>query len=113
MIKKYHKSDMYDGAASSDETLVSDDRFLGLKHTVASYPETIEITYEENMSSYINLPSWDIQERAEQSVQEAHYKVLADSSVGLRYKCKNVLLTPVKTSEDGVRSYTWQIKNLR
>src|ERR1700749_539598 len=42
MIKKYHKSDMYDGAASDDETLVGDERFLGLKHSVAKYPETIE-----------------------------------------------------------------------
>src|SRR3569833_2841966 len=35
MIKKYHKSDMYDGAAASDETLVTDDRFLGLRHAIA------------------------------------------------------------------------------
>src|ERR1700742_3082413 len=80
MIKKYHKSDMYDGAASSDETLVSDDRFLGLKHTVTKYPETIEVNYEENVNSYISLPAWYIQ-RVEQSVQEEHYKILADPAM--------------------------------
>ncbi len=35
MIKKYHKSDFYDVAAPGGETLVSDDRFLLLKHTIA------------------------------------------------------------------------------
>jgi hypothetical protein len=113
MIKKYHKSDMYDGAASSDETLVSDDRFLGLKHTVASYPETIEVSYEENISSYISLPTWYIQERVEQSVQEERYKILADPAVGLQYKCKNISLVPVKASEGITDSYTWQAKNIR
>ena len=43
MVKKYHKSDMYDGAAIDDETMVTDDRFLGLKHVPTSYPTTIEI----------------------------------------------------------------------
>ncbi|HEX3387099.1 MAG TPA: DUF3857 domain-containing protein, partial [Mucilaginibacter sp.] len=28
LLKKYHKTDMYDGAASDDETLVTDSRFL-------------------------------------------------------------------------------------
>ena len=113
MIKKYHKSDMYDGAASSDETLVSDDRFLGLKHTVTKYPETIEINYEEDISSYISLPAWYIQKRVEQSVQEEHYKILVDPAMGLRYKCKNLSITPVKASEETADSYTWQIKNVK
>jgi hypothetical protein len=113
MIKKYHKSDMYDGAASSDETLVSDDRFLGLKHTVTKYPETIEINYEEDLNSYISLPAWYIQERVEQSVQEEHYKILADPAMGLSYKCKNISIVPEKTSEGTAEAYTWEVKNVK
>ncbi|MBV8390342.1 MAG: DUF3857 domain-containing transglutaminase family protein [Mucilaginibacter sp.] len=113
MIKKYHKSDMYDGAASSDETLVSDERFLGLKHTVSRYPETIEVSYEEDLNSYIDLPDWYIQEKLEQSVQEEHYKIWCESNGGLRYKCKNISLSPVKTSDGSYDVYTWQVKNLK
>jgi hypothetical protein len=69
VIKKYHRTDMYDGAASDDETLVGDERFLGVKHTISKYPETIEVEYEEDISSFITLDSWYIQERIEQSVQ--------------------------------------------
>ncbi|MGZ3819264.1 MAG: DUF3857 domain-containing protein, partial [Mucilaginibacter sp.] len=113
MIKKYHKSDMYDGAASDDATLVSDDRFLGLKHTVAKYPETIEVSYEENISSYITLSAWYIQERVEQSVQEEHYQIIADPSVGFRYKGKNTNIMPVKGSDGVADTYTWQVKNVK
>ncbi|MDB5154631.1 MAG: hypothetical protein JWR54_3382 [Mucilaginibacter sp.] len=113
MIKKYHKSDMYDGAASSDETLVTDDRFLGIKHTVSHYPETIEISYEENLNSYIDLPVWYIQGKPEQSVQEEHYKIVCDPAFNLHYKSKNISIAPVKASEEASDAYTWQIKNLR
>ena len=110
-IKKYRKSDMYDGAASSDETLVSDDRFLGLKHTVSRYPETIEITYEEDLNSYIDLPEWYIQREPEQSVQEEHYKIICDPASGLKYKSENISISPTKTSEGSADVYTWQIRN--
>jgi hypothetical protein len=113
VIKKYHKSDMYDGAASSDETLVSDDRFLGLKHTVSHYPETIEVSYEEDLNSYIDLPDWYIQEKREQSVQEEHYKIWCDPAAGLRYKSRNISLTPVKTSDGSNDIYYWDVKNLK
>jgi len=113
VIKKYHKSDMYDGASSSDETLVSDDRFLGLKHTVSHYPETIEVSYEEDLNSYIDLPSWYIQEKPEQSVQEEHYKIWCDPTAGLRYKSKNISINPVKSSNGSYDIYSWDVKNLK
>jgi hypothetical protein len=113
MIKKYHKSDMYDGLASDDETLVTDDRFLALKHTVASYPETIEVNYEEDLNSFISLPSWHIQNSLEQSVQNAQYKVLAEPAAGFRYKSKNISLVPEKATDAGFDTYKWTISNLK
>lgn len=113
MIKKYHKSDMYDGAASNDETLVSDERFYGLQHTVSKYPETIELNYEEDLNSYIDLPEWYIQQKTEQSVQEEHYKIICDPALGLKYKSRNISLTPVKGSDGSADTYTWQVTNLK
>src|ERR1700749_4983106 len=51
-LKKYHKSDMYDGAAIDNETMVSDERFLGLKYAIPSYPTTLDVSYEEDLSSF-------------------------------------------------------------
>src|SRR5476651_1143808 len=60
VLKKYHKSDMYDRAASNDETIVTDDRVLLLQHVIPSYPTTIEISYEEDISSFTSLGWWMI-----------------------------------------------------
>src|ERR1700748_396223 len=54
VIKKYHKSDMYDGSATSGENLVTDERFLAVRHTVASFPTTIEYEFEEDNSSLLD-----------------------------------------------------------
>jgi len=113
LLKKYHKTDMYDGAAGSDETLVSDDRFLGLKHSVARYPETLEVSYEEDINSYINLPDWQIQERLEQSVQSSSIKISVDSTAGFRYFNKNIRLSPQIAANGGLLTYTWRVNNLK
>jgi hypothetical protein len=112
-IKKYHKSDMYDGSASDDETMVTNERFLGVKHAIAAYPTTIETIYEEDISSFIGLSSWYIQDKVEQSVQNATYKVSVLPSVGFRYKNNNTSVKPVKISADGLDSFTWTVKNLK
>jgi hypothetical protein len=112
MIKKYHKSDMYDGAAINDETIVSDDRFLGLRHVPSSYPTTIEIEYEEDLSSFISMDNWHIQ-NLEQAVENETYIIKAKPETGVRYRYKNISLKPVAGSEDGLQTYTWHVKNIK
>lgn len=111
LLKKYHKSDMYDGSQVNNETIVTDDRFLGLRHTIANYPTTIEVSYEENLSSFITLDDWHIQ-ALEQSVQHETYKVSAKHNMGFRYKYKNISLNPVKVTADDLDTYVWQVSNL-
>jgi len=112
VIKKYHKSDMYDGAATDGVSIVTDDRFLGVKHTVASYPQTIETEYEEDNTSSINVDTWRIQ-HDQQSIQSCSYKVTVDSSAGFRYNNKNIAVKPFKTTDRGSWIYTWVINNLK
>ncbi len=115
ILKKYHKSDMYDGMAGSNEELAGDSRFLALRHAIASYPTTIEIDYEETMNSfwYINMPEWVIQERFEQSVENSKVKVIVDSAAGFRYSYKNIKLKPSISWENGLQTYVWQVSNLK
>jgi len=113
LLKKYHKSDMYDGSAAGAETMVTDERFLGVRHTIANYPATIETEYEEDISSFISMPQWQIQEKVEQSVQSGTYSIAVNPAVGFRYKCENIDIKPDKQSAGGMDFYTWQVKNLR
>jgi hypothetical protein len=112
LIKKYHKSDMYDGAADDGFSLVTDDRFLGVKHTVVSYPVTIEQEYEENISSFRDLDTWLIQ-RSEQSVQNEYYHLSINNNAGFRYANRNINAKPEKKTVDNIDTYSWTILNLK
>jgi hypothetical protein len=113
LLKKYHKNDMYDGSAAGDETMVTDERFLAVRHTIAIYPATIEITYEEDISSFISLSPWEIQDKVEQSVQNAICMITVNPLVGFRYKCENINIQPNKQNVNGMDVYAWRIKNLK
>ncbi|MDR6941716.1 DUF3857 domain-containing protein [Mucilaginibacter pocheonensis] len=113
LIKKYRKSDMYDGSASNDETMVTDQRFLGIRHAIAAYPVTIEIKFEEDESSFISLDSWYVQDKMEQSIQNAYCRISADPSIGFRYQNINTSIKPVKSNAEGLDTYTWTVKNVK
>jgi hypothetical protein len=112
VIKKYHKADMYDGSATDGFSIVTDDRFLGVKHTIASYPQTIETEYEENVTSSIDLGEWSIQ-HDQQAVQYATYNVIADTSSGFKYRNKNIKIKPAENVVSGITYYNWEVKNLK
>lgn len=112
LLKKYHKSDMYDGAVSMEETLVNEERFLALKHSFASYPETIEVTYEKTLTSIINLGYWNIQS-SEQSVQDSYCQVSISADAGFRYLAKNTSVKPEKNTSGNSEHYLWHVSNLK
>jgi hypothetical protein len=113
VLKKYHKSDMYDRSASNDETIVTDDRILMLQHAIPSYPTTVEISYEEDISSFTDLGSWMIRPKAEVAVQTANCKVLVNPAVGFRYLPVNITVNPEKGTQGDLETYIWQVKNLK
>jgi hypothetical protein len=112
-IKKYRKSDMYDGSQADDETMVTNERFLAVRHAIASYPITIEKIYEEDESSFIGLDTWYIQNQVEQSAQLLSYKISYNPAIGLRFKNTNTKIKPEKGNADGLDSYTWKVQNIK
>jgi hypothetical protein len=111
-IKKYHKSDMYDGSATHGEDLVTDERFLGVKHTIANYPITIETSCEEDITSSLDLGSWDMQKK-EQSVQNTSYSVSIENNSGFRYLNKNTSVKPIRVNNNNLVNYVWKVSNLK
>ena len=112
LIKRYKKSDMYDQSSSDGGmTLVSDNRVLYLKHTVVSYPVTVEMKYEYQLDTYLSLGAWHPQEK-DNSVQVAKCKVVANPEVGFRYQQK-YFKNAVKQVVDGQETYSWEVANLK
>ncbi|WP_439695350.1 DUF3857 domain-containing protein [Mucilaginibacter sp. AW1-7] len=111
-VKKYRKSDFYDHAAVDGISIVTDDRVLIKEHAIASYPATIEITYEKDMNSYLDLNEWNI-EGSERSVQFAEYKISVNPALGFRYMNKHTQIVPEKSKDGELDKYTWHVTNLK
>jgi hypothetical protein len=112
LIKKYNKGDMYDGARNNDETLVSDDRFLAVRHTIVSYPATIEQEYEVDKTSLLDLGGWEFQNN-EQSVQHSYYNITINNNAGFRYLNKNTTIKPLVKTDADKSEYSWSVTNLK
>jgi len=112
LLKKYHKSDMYDHAAEDYESIITDDRVLEIGHTIVNYPTTVEIIFETDQSSLIGLGEWEIQ-REEQSVQNSYYALSISNDGGFRFLDKNTTLMPQKASSGNTDIYSWQVHNLK
>lgn len=112
LIKKYHKSDMYDHAAESDESIVTDDRVLEIAHTIVNYPTTIEMSFESDQSSLIGLGEWSIEDE-EQSVQNSYYSLSINDDAGFRYLDKNTNLKPEKITSGNIVTYAWKVHSLK
>jgi hypothetical protein len=112
LIKKYHKSDMYEHAAEDGISIVTDDRIMEIGHTVATYPTTIEIIYEKDDNSLIGIGGWYIQE-PEQGLINSVCTVSISPDAGFRYFNKNTNIKPQKTSGTDREVYTWRAENLK
>ena len=110
-VKKYKRGDMYDITASSWVGL-TDNRSMHLKHSIPSYPITVEFIYESLEKSYLDLSSWDYQSN-EQAIQYAKFEVLVNPALGFRYKNRNSSIKPVKSTVDDLDHYVWEVKNLQ
>ncbi|OKS88865.1 DUF3857 domain-containing protein [Mucilaginibacter polytrichastri] len=112
LIKKYGKSDMYDALATDDATIATDDRYLALRHVISTYPATIETSYEEDLSSFVDLGSWYIQ-GTETSIQNAVCTMTVNPDLGFRFINENIKLETQKAKDGILDTYNWQIKNLK
>lgn len=112
LIKRYKKSDMYDRSAVDGVSIISDNRILVARHTIAAYPVTIEMSYEYSLNGYLDLSSWDIQP-AETAVQQATYQIVVSPGLGFRYKERNIRLKPEKSLSEGMEVYIWKVNNLK
>jgi hypothetical protein len=112
VIKKYHKTDMYERSAVSNSTILSDERLLVVGHSIASYPTTIEIIYDTRFKSATDIGDWYIQDD-EQSVQNSYCHLTINNNAGFKYQNKYITAKPVKTTDGNNDIYSWHVANLK
>ncbi len=110
-IQHYKKKDFtvqnyYDGFS-----LATDDKIMRLPLTPTDYPCTIETSYVNTVSSYIDLPDW-IMNNSSGSVEHFRFVVKVAPELDIRYRVVNTDLQPVIETTGKMKVYTWEAKNV-
>ena len=83
-----------------------------LNINVASYPVTIETDYRIKYKGTLRYPTYQIL-KPEQGVEHSSFQARIKKDMGLRYKEKNIHLSPVIITDGDYNVYTWSVENLR
>jgi len=110
LIKRYRKNEMYDHVMYDGISILTDNRILLLKHSIARYPVTMDLQITYNFNGYTGITSWDILKPGE-SIQYSALKVSILPDVGLRYKNYYTTISPTKSTENNLETYTWEVKD--
>lgn len=93
------------------QEFIDDYKTYYLDMPVAMYPVTIDADYKIKYRGTFHFPTWYIL-KPDESVEHAEFHARIKNDVGLRYKEKNIRLTPVITNDGEYSIYRWSVNNL-
>jgi Domain of Unknown Function with PDB structure (DUF3857) len=108
-IGKYKKSDM--NTTANGDGLIDEGKMTYFIVTAAAYPITVEYKYEVKYKGTLFYPDYEILGSAE-GVENSSFTVKVPKELDLRYKEKNIKLTPEVITDDKNKTYKWSVKNL-
>lgn len=110
-IKTYKSSDFRDRSLTSDGTLFDDNRVKELSFYNASYPFTIEYSYEKDFRGYLTFPSWTPMPYYDLAVEKSNYTLTAPEALRVKFLTSFNLKTDSAKTNRQV-TYSWAVKNL-
>ncbi|SKA03253.1 DUF3857 domain-containing transglutaminase family protein [Sediminibacterium ginsengisoli] len=113
LLKTVRRKDIADRSANDDESLLTDARYKSFTFYHKIYPYTVEFEDEQVYDGIYFLPIWQPVEDEKYAVQQSRLIVETPSDYGLRYKQQNYALQPVIADNSKVKTYTWQLANLK
>lgn len=111
-LKHYKKKEMPDFADIDGNSLMVDDRYIGVNFAYRSYPYTVDFEEDDTNDGVLSFTDWSPVGSTNLSLQYSKYIIIAPGNYQVRYKQLNFSLPPVITEKDGKKTYTWEIKNI-
>jgi Domain of Unknown Function with PDB structure (DUF3857) len=108
-INKYKKSDM--NTVANGDGLIDEGKWTYFTVTAASYPITIQFKYEMKYKGTLFYPDYSILGSGE-GVESSSFTARVPKELDLRYKEKNIKLSPEISTDDKYKVYKWSVKNL-
>ena len=106
---KYKMSDMRTSAMG--EGLVDDGKVTYFEIPAFTYPVTVDIKYEIKFKGTLFYPHYQIQGSGE-AVESSSFVAKVHEYLDLRYKAKNINITPEISTDKKYKFYKWAVKNL-
>lgn len=110
-IRTYKTSDFKDESITSDGTMYDDNRIKKIVFLNATFPYTIEYSYEKSYNGYIAFPSWSPVSTYDCAVEKSVYTLQVPKTVTFKYLKSKGLPTDSTVTADKT-TYTWACQNL-
>lgn len=111
-LNKWKKKDFEDYSNISGVSLYEDNRVLYADLSQEDYPYTIEITYEKQYKYLYTIPDWYVLPAYHVSIEESNYTIRYPDDAVPKFKLKNSEKEPIKTTNKGTNSLSWNFKML-
>ncbi len=108
-ISKHKKKEMITQAMG--EGLVDDGYVTFYNVNASNFPVTIELEYELKFKGTLTYPSFNILTPGT-GVLQSSFTAKVPIHLDLRYKTRNIKLTPAIKDDGKIRSYTWTVNGL-
>lgn len=110
-IRSYKNADFKDRSLTSDGTLYDDNRVKELDFLNASYPYTIEYSYEKDYDGYLTFPSWIPAGNHNMGVEKSSFTMHLPEQMNFKYLKSKGMITD-STVVDHKKIYKWSCENL-
>ena len=111
-IRSFGADDVIDQSNISGYSMYEDNRMKIIDSKYATYPFTVEYSYQIDLKQTFDLPSWD-HGSENTSYENSLFFVKVPTGYSFRYKEYNLLKGVVKSTQDGKDIYTWSLNNLK
>jgi transglutaminase-like putative cysteine protease len=112
LLKKLKKSDIADYSASDNISLMGDNRVKMYTFGYKIYPYTVEYETEIKYNQTFLLPSWNVIDEPNESVEQSSFLLIAPEDYLLRYKSSNIRTEPNILVQKGKKMISWEVKNI-
>ncbi|MDQ6902014.1 MAG: DUF3857 and transglutaminase domain-containing protein [Bacteroidota bacterium] len=108
-VTKFSKKDLT--TVANGEGLIEDGYISYLRIPAPGYPVTVEYNYQLKFKGTVNYPSFNIMTSGE-AVVKSTFTARVPKELDLRYKEKNVDLSPVVTEDAKTKQYQWSVVDM-
>jgi hypothetical protein len=113
-IGKFSEGDFDDASGWDGFSLFNDARVKHYFPSVTEYPYTIVYEYELRLKQSLNLPGWEPNSGTGVAVEKSSFTFICKPDFTIRYKENKIPEKAiVSTDNRGLKTYTWQVNNLK